>query len=385
MAVVARLIPADSVLARAIEAKRGAFNAAWEAARAASGASAEDEEDGLDADFLMRFGSAARAIFAAHEASVGADKAATALERWLFPLYRALLALATGGRLDAGHGDALASACASAPVLFAADPDGFALAVVRGYAGLRMRSNRGRETADRWAALIRRAAPACMNVSALRDAGCVAAWLAGLPEYRAEGVLLLAEPNVSACAALITENGGGGKHAAIEASRFAAGSAALARDPWLSFERAFGSRDGGALWFGSVGGHESVGGPFRGLPTVRAAEGRIVVTDTGRPEGDPGRERFLAACPEGLSLVPADADLAPFPDDGHGAKLLETAGAPIDGGGRVPASCRPIYGSKLVPSLETLAPFETATVGATLVLVSRSSYRVFAFGAEGRA
>ncbi|MCX7023003.1 MAG: hypothetical protein NT080_00090 [Spirochaetes bacterium] len=379
---MARLIAPDSPLARVIESKRAYINASWDVSGVQDGFEGNREREqgrGMDlgTTLLMRFGSAASATLAAHVASVGERAAESAADAWIVPLFRSLLALAATGRLETGHADALAAACASAPALLSADPDAFTGTVARGYSSLRMRSGGQGGAADRWIRILCRAAAFCPDITAFRNSGCVAAWLTGLVEYRAEGLRLARGLGTETCTALFG--------VPLDDGLLEGGIDALARDPWLSPARAFTHPvpGGRVTWFGSAGGHESTGGCFAGNPSVRAEDGRIVIIDGGAAEGAPERERLLVACPEGVSLVPRDTDSARFPGGPIDTAAFRIAGFSPDGLPLGSAKLEPVAGCMPVPGFERLGPFSAAGVGSTLALVSVSSFRVFVIGIEG--
>lgn len=346
---MARLISPDSGLARALEASRGAINAAWEMRKG---------NPSVDPDAaLARFGQAALAIHAAHAALDGQVAADDAVTRWALPLFDSLLP---------GGGMSLVALCAAAIRLFVRDPADFLSCTMNALASLRMRPIlHDPHATERWLGTFSRAGPYMHDRESFMKAGCVAAWISGFVEYRAAALRYLSDLKREASAALLGISIGG--EAGFERALIL-----LANDPWRSPERAFADivPRGSRHYFAIVGGHTSAGGCFDGPPTVSAIGDQIIIHDPGPAGSGASRDYIIVACPEGARLVPSGSEIAQANDSGETIDPYARDGLFL-----VPGSPSP-------PDFRRLDPLGSASIPGTLAISSPQSYFVFVMGAE---
>jgi hypothetical protein len=160
------------------------------------------------------------------------------------------------------------------PGLLAADPEGLSAAVVN--ALHRLAATEGARP-DEWTAAMLRVGPRCPDLPSFRDAGLLAAWRAGLAQYRDEALALARgmEPG-RARAALGLEDAGPAALASLLEG--------VAADPWRSLEEV---REG--PWgeprlalVGRVGAFSGFGGQFPLPPLVEARQGALYARSDGR-------------------------------------------------------------------------------------------------------
>ena len=187
------------------------------------------------------------------------------------------------------------------PALLAAEPSELSASVVN--ALHRLAATDGASPED-WTAAMLRAGPRCADLATFRDAGLVAAWRAGLAQYRDRALALARRLDPALALAVFGLEG-------TEPGVLSAVLDGAAADPWRSLEE---SREG--PWgeprlalVGRVGSFRGFGGLFPVPPRVEARPGALYARAAG------GCWRLFADCygavfhPEHAS--PADAHSHP--------------------------------------------------------------------------
>jgi hypothetical protein len=236
------------------------------------------------------------------------------------------------------------------PSLLAADPEGLSASIVN--ALHRLATTDGARP-EEWTAALLRAGPRCADLGAFRDAGLVAAWRAGLAQYR-EQALALARRLDPALASLVLGLEG------LAPDALPAVLDGAEADPWRSLEEL---REG--PWgeprlalVGSVGGFRGFGGLFPVPPRLEARQGALFARAGG------GCWRLFADC-HGAVFLPQDA---PDPD----------ALAPPPGTDASVGEAGEVRHRGLTATFQELAgPTSWATDGATLAVSIATSHAVY--------
>ena len=207
---------------------------------------------------------------------------------------------------------------------------------------------------DAWLETMQRVAPHCQSVDQLLSAGRIAAWRAGMVQYRAVALAAAAE--------LATPLGalGLGLHAEVTSTQLSAALERMAGDPWLTCEAAISaSSSSPALRLvATAGAFRGFGGVFLRPPVVTAEDGQLIVSD-------------------GISQWRLLADVygAWFQRIGSGllAKVTHKGEASIDKQGRL------CWGTQKLAQPQLIKATSLAVAGATLAVTIPTSHHVFLY------
>ncbi len=345
------LIPPE--LASRIERHRVALNASFDACRA--------RHPRIDADdVLLAFASLAETAGAAL-----ADRP-DAIDALIEPLFAISLELAgSGGRLP-GLEAHLGRFIALFPHAVSREPDRLLRDAANAYRRMHARDDR---MPDRWHHIMTGLSPLDPSPDEVRRFGAIAAWRAGMADFRDAALGALAACGPDAAARLI---GVSDKPGVADPAAFAA---TLARDPWADpAALATGSPQPRAC-FAAAGGFAAFGGPFAAPPAVYALDGAPMAHDGARCY-EIIADRF------GAHLAPAGtapgAPVRPDPSVVVGPSAIVANDCSIALRDIVPVDAR-----RPVPDLAALPISGAAFDGNAVYLATPLSYRVLIIGIPG--
>jgi hypothetical protein len=289
-----------------------------------------------------------------------------AVETAVMGLYQAVLDLAGRGRLREGEGGAqlerlLRSLIVSFPRALAGDPGRFIRSVD---SALRTVAGHAPNSRERWEAALLRLAPLDLDLPALLCGGLVAAWLAGLAQYREAAIAALR--TLPPDAVRLTFG------IAIAEDRIGAFAGIMAADPWADPAAAATGDRRTTPGITMTGGFTGFGGTFDRPPLLSVADGTVVCVC-----GD--RCFRLAADRFGTAVLPDPAhDASNLPVNAAATRVRDgrvtLGGMTIDLRPAVPLD------GIAAPQLEGLPVSSAAFDGTTLYLTSHRSYQVFIIG-----
>jgi hypothetical protein len=325
-------------MAEALERGRGRYNARFAAARKGGAP--------LDGDsFLVHLGNAIEPVVDSVAAKT--VNSVDHIDRTLDALFDVSLELFAASLLgpkskSPAVSDVWTKLLPAIPRLVSRDAKTVAAALSN--AAYNLSRSRGARPED-WIAEMRRIAPRCEGVVELLDVGKVAAWRAGMPQYR-NGAIEAARRLRPAVASEILGVASAGISWILDR---------MAADPWLT-PRAVATDAPAALrLICHVGAFRGFGGDFLWPPTVTASGGSIFVTD--------GEGAWRLIC------------------DAYGSLLLRHEGFPCPS--RLPddiaagddGTMRWGVGRASLPELA--GPASAACDGHTLAVTLKTSYHVF--------
>jgi len=348
---VAGLIPPD--LASRVERHRVALNAAFAAHRAG--------HPRIDADGVLRaFASLAETARAAL-----ADRP-DAIDALIEPLFAISLELAgPRGRLP-GLEAHLGRFIALVPHAVSREPDRLLRDAANAYRTLFARCV---SAPERWTALMAGTSRLAPTPDELRRYGAIAAWRAGLAEFRQAAIASIGASGSDAVRALlgISDN--------VAMPDPAAFAAALADNPWADpAALAAGSAQPRAC-FAAIGGFSAFGGVFAAPPVVFAQDG-VALAHDGTRCFEIIADRF------GAHFAPAGAApgdrIAPDPSVVVGPSAIVAHGISI-----ALRDIAPVDPNHPLPDLPVVPVRGSAFDGHAVYLTTPLSYRVFVVGIAG--
>ena len=322
-------------MAEALERGRGRYNARFSAAR--KGGAPVDGDS-----FLVHLGNAVGPVV--ESVAAEAPERVDGVLESLFSVSLELFAASLLGPKSKSPvvGEVWARLLPALPALVSRDAKTVAAGLSN--AAYNLGRTRGARPAE-WLSEMRRVACTCVTVAELLEVGKVAAWRAGMPQYRSSALAVTRGMRPELAAELL----------GVPPGSISTTLDRMAADPWLTPEAASRDVPAALRLIRHVGGFRGFGGEFLLPPNVFASSGCLFITD-----GE-GTWRLICDC-YGCFLLRHDT--APKPD-----RLSDDVAIAADG------TVRWGVGRASLPLLA--GPSSTACDGHTLAVTLPTSHHVF--------